>query len=117
MLRIMLKSKIHLAVVTQTELHYEGSISIDKAILKAVGILAGEKVEVLNLNNGERIETYAIAAAEGSGAICLNGPAARFACVGDKVIVLSYGFYEDKDAASIKPKIVYLDAKNRIKDK
>ena len=90
MQRQMLKSKIHRARVTGTELYYEGSISIDPVLLEAADILPGEKVEVLNLNNGSRIETYAIKGKKNSGEVCLNGPSARFACPGDEIIVLAY---------------------------
>ena len=91
MYRTMLKSKIHRAKVTGTKLYYEGSIAIDSLLLDAANILPGEKVEVLNLNNGARLETYAIVGKKGSGEICLNGPSARFACEGDEVIILAYG--------------------------
>jgi len=115
MLRIMLKSKIHRARVTEANLYYEGSITIDSRLMQAADILPGEKVEVLNLNTGQRLETYAIKGKAGSGVICLNGPAARGACAGDEVIILAYGIAEDKDASSFKAKIVKLDGKNRIK--
>ena len=116
MLRTMLKSKIHRALVTEANLYYEGSITIDKNLMQAANILEHEKVEVLNLNNGQRIETYAICGKEGSGIICLNGPAARGACPQDPVVILSYVAIEDKKAKSIKPKIIKVDGKNRIKD-
>ena len=114
MLRTILKSKIHQATVTQAELRYEGSITVDSAILAAADICVHEKVEVLNLNNGQRIETYAIAGEKNSGVICLNGPAARFACIGDEVIILCYAILEDKDVSSLKAKIVYLNKDNKI---
>ncbi|PIQ88317.1 MAG: aspartate 1-decarboxylase [Candidatus Omnitrophica bacterium CG11_big_fil_rev_8_21_14_0_20_42_13] len=114
MFRTMLKSKIHKAQVTQAELQYEGSITIDNVILKAADIYPHEKVEVLNLNNGQRIETYAIVGKENSGIICLNGPAARFACVGDEVIILGYVNVSESDAKALKPKIVYLNKSNKI---
>jgi aspartate 1-decarboxylase len=116
MLRIICKSKIHRAKITEANLHYEGSITIDEKLLKAADILVGEKVEVLNLNNGSRIETYAIQGKSGSGEICLNGPAARFGCVGDEVIILAYCMVDDKEAVSLKAKIIYVDERNRIKD-
>jgi len=115
MLITFLKSKIAHATITEAELYYEGSITIDKDLLNAAGIVAGEKVEVLNINTGSRIETYAIAGKPGSGVICLNGPAARSGAVGDKVIVLSYGIIEQNDAKNYKAKIVFLDDKNRIR--
>jgi aspartate 1-decarboxylase len=112
----MLKSKIHRARVTEANLYYEGSITIDSNLMKAADILEGEKVEVLNLNNGHRLETYAIKGEAGSGVVCLNGPAARGACPGDLVIVLTYVFLEDKEAQNIEAKIVNVDERNRIKN-
>ena len=109
------KSKIAHATITEAELYYEGSITVDESILEAVGIIAGEKVEILNLNNGTRIETYTIAGKSGSGAICLNGPAARSGVVGDKVIILSYALVDAKEAKGTKTKVVYLDEKNKIR--
>lgn len=111
----VLKSKIHHARVTQAELHYQGSITIPMDVLCAADIREGEKVEVLNLHNGSRIETYTIAGEQGSGVICLNGPAARSGIVGDPLIILSYGMVENSDKA-YRPKIVYLDDQNKIKD-
>ena len=116
MMRTMLKSKIHRATVTQSNLYYEGSITIDGKLLKAADILPGEKVEVLNINNGIRLETYAIAGKKSSGIICMNGAAARGACVGDQVIILTYASIEDAQARSVKPKIVKVNGRNRIKD-
>jgi aspartate 1-decarboxylase len=116
MLRNILKSKIHRARITEANLYYEGSITIDEKLMEAVGIIEGEKVEVLNLNNGLRLETYAIKAKKDSGVICLNGPAARGACVGDEVIILSYALADDKEAEKIKPKVIAVDGRNRIKD-
>ena len=116
MLRTFLKSKIHRAHVTEANLYYEGSITVDENLMKAADILAGEKVEVLNLNNGQRIETYAIKGKPGSGVICLNGPAARGSCVGDEVIIVSYVLVDEKEAKNIKTNIVKVDGKNRIKD-
>jgi len=116
MLRQMLKSKIHRASVTEASLYYEGSITIDTELMQAADILENEKVEVLNLNNGQRLETYAIYGKAGSGIICLNGPAARGACVGDQVVIVSYIIAEDKEAKGVTPKIIKVDGKNRIKD-
>ena len=116
MLRTILKSKIHRACVTETDLYYEGSVTIDAILMEKADIIAHEKVEVLNLNNGLRLETYAIAGERNSGAICLNGPAARGACVGDKVIILSYAILDDKDAKIMKPKVTTVDEQNRVKD-
>ncbi len=115
MLITFCKSKIAHGTVTESQLYYEGSITIDESLLKAVHILPGEKVEVLNVNNGSRIETYAIAGKAGSGHICLNGPAARCGFVGDNVIILSYALLEPKEAKDFKTKIIYLDEKNRIR--
>lgn len=112
MLRTMLKSKIHRASVTEANLYYEGSITIDASLMKKADILENEKVEVLNLNNGQRLETYAISGKAGSGIICLNGPAARGACVGDQVIIVSYVTLEDKDARILTPKIVKVSGAN-----
>jgi len=116
MLRTILKSKIHRATVTEADLHYEGSITIDSELMKAADILEYEKVEVLNLNNGLRLATYAIRGRAGSGVICLNGPAARGACLGDTVIILTYVNADKQEAKKIKPKIIKVDGKNRIKD-
>jgi aspartate 1-decarboxylase len=116
MLRTVLKSKIHRAKVTEANLYYEGSITIDAALMKAADILEGEKVEVLNLNNGARLETYAITGKAKSGVICLNGPAARGACAGDVVIVVSYVFADEREVKTIKPRIIKVDERNRIED-
>jgi len=116
MLRTILKSKIHRARVTEANLYYEGSITIDAELLDKADISQWEKVEVLNLNNGHRIETYAIRGKRASGVICLNGPSARGACVGDEVIILSYVLADGEEAKSIKPKIITINARNRIKD-
>ena len=113
-LRTMLKSKIHRAKVTEANLYYEGSITIDSKLMKATDIIEGEKVEVLNLNNGHRLETYAIKGKP--GVICLNGPAARGSCPGDLVIIVSYVLSDEKEAKSIKPKIIKVDERNRIKN-
>ncbi len=110
------KSKLAHGRITEAQLYYEGSITIDEKLLKAAQIVPGEKVEVLNINNGSRLETYAIAAKAGSGEICLNGPAARLGCIGDQVIILSYALIHVKDAKRYKTKIVYLDDNNKIKD-
>ena len=113
MLRTILKSKIHRAKVTEANLYYEGSITIDATLLVKADILEGEKVEVLNLNNGHRLETYAIKGKADSGVVCLNGPAARGACVGDLVVILSYVLADDKEAAAVKPKIIKVDERNK----
>lgn len=116
MLRTILKSKIHRARVTEANLYYAGSITMDEKLMKAADIIEGEKVEVLNLNNGHRLETYAIKGKSGAGVICLNGPAARGACVGDEVVIVSYVLVDDQEVKTIKPKIVTVDERNRIKD-
>lgn len=115
MLIEMMKSKIGHARVTAAELHYEGSITIDSNVIKAAGILPGEKVHVLNVNNGARLETYVIAGRPGSGEICLNGPAARQGYVGDTLVIISYCVCTPEEARQLKPTVVYLDPKNRIK--
>lgn len=109
------KSKIAHATVTEAELHYEGSITIDATLLKSVGLIPGERVEVLNINNGSRFDTYVIGGKAGSGVICLNGPAARLGVVGDRVIILSYAYMTPKEAKTAKLRTVHVDAKNRIK--
>ncbi|MFA4932840.1 MAG: aspartate 1-decarboxylase [Candidatus Omnitrophota bacterium] len=116
MFRTMLKSKIHRATVTEANLYYEGSITLDEDLIRAADILENEKVEVLNLNNGLRLETYVIKGQAGSGVVCLNGPAARGACPGDQVIIVSYVLLEDKEARTINPKVVKVNAKNQIKN-
>jgi aspartate 1-decarboxylase len=114
MIRTILKSKIHRAHVTEANLFYEGSITIDRKLMQAADIIQYEKVEVLNLNNGHRLETYAIAGKPGSGVICLNGPAARGAHVKDEIIIVSYTQAEDKYVSKLKPSIIKVDGKNRI---
>jgi aspartate 1-decarboxylase len=109
------KSKIHKATITQARLDYEGSITIDSKIMNKAGIIPFEKVQVVNLNNGERFETYVIQGRAGSGTICLNGPAARLGQVKDQVIIIAYACLTEAEAKKIKPKLVYLDSKNRIR--
>lgn len=113
MQRIMKKSKIHMATITGLELYYEGSVTIDRDLLEMADMLPGEQVQIVNLNNGGRFVTYTIAGERGSGAIELNGPAARLAAVGDKVIIISYGHYEDSEAKALEPIVVFLDEENR----
>jgi len=115
MLRQVLRSKIHNAKITKKELYYEGSIGIDKVLLLKSDILPGEKVQVLNFNNGARFETYVIEEKENSGEIALYGPAARQAELGDKVCIISYGLAEDGEVKSIKPEVILLDDNNKIK--
>jgi len=114
MLRTLCKSKINRAIVTATELNYDGSITLDSALLEAARILPYERVQVLNLNNGERLETYVIPGPENSGMVCLNGPAARCGEVGDIVTIISYGLVEEAESGTWKPIIVQVDEKNRI---
>ena len=113
MLRLMLKSKIHGAVVTDKQLRYDGSITLDENLLKATNMLPGEQVQVLNLNNGMRFLTYTIVAPAGSGTVMLNGPAARLGEVGDTVLVLSYGIYDDAEAAHLEPIIIRVGERNQ----
>lgn len=112
----LFKSKLHRATVTDANLNYVGSITIDATLLKQANILPGEKVHVVNINNGERFETYTIEGEAGSGAICLNGAAARLAQVGDKVIIIAYALMDEKEAANFKPNVVLLDEHNHIVD-
>ena len=117
MLRSVLKSKIHQVTVTEANLRYEGSVTIDEELLKAADIIPGEKVHLLNLNNGSRIETYCVPGLPGSGTICMNGAAARSAQVGDQLLILSYGLAEEEEARTVVPKIVFVDSSNRIREK
>ncbi len=110
----VLKSKIHRAKVTQAELHYVGSIAIDEDLIEAANLIEGEKVTVVNINNGERLETYVIKGERGSGMICLNGPAARKAQVGDIVIIISYASMKFEKAKSFKPTIIFPTPENRL---
>ena len=109
------KAKISNARVSAAELYYEGSITIDEDIIQAVGILPGEKVEIFNVNNGARLETYVIAGKPGSGQFCLNGPAARMGYVGDKLIIVSYALVTPDEAKAMKIRTVYLTDDNKIK--
>lgn len=114
MLLHMLKGKIHRAVVRQAELSYVGSITVDEELLEASGILEYEKVLVVDVDNGQRFETYTIAGERGSGIICLNGAAARCAQTGDKIIIMSFCEADEKEAVSHKPSVVFVDENNRI---
>ena len=116
-LRQMMKSKIHRATVTEANLQYEGSITIDADLLRAADILPGERIQVVNLNNGSRIETYCVAGLSGSGTVCMNGGAARWAQVGDTVILISYGLVDDRETETLNPKVVFVDESNRIREK
>lgn len=115
MILTMMKSKIHRATVTQCDLEYEGSITIDADLVEAAGLLPNEQVDVLNINNGERLTTYVLLGKRGSGEIGLNGAAARRAQAGDLVIICAYGQMAQEEAARFNPKVVFVDAQNKIK--
>ena len=110
----LLKSKIHRVKITQAELHYVGSITIDEDLMDAADIIENEKVQVVNINNGERLETYVIKGERGSGDICLNGPAARKAQVGDVVIIISYCAMSKEEAKEYEPIVVFPNDQNKI---
>ena len=112
----MLKSKIHMATLTGTELYYTGSICIDQDLLDASGILAGEQVHVVNANNGSRLVTYTISGKRGTGIVELNGPAARLGMVGDKVVIITYAQMSDTEACAYKPKIIHVTEKNAVRE-
>ncbi|WP_428667470.1 aspartate 1-decarboxylase [Runella sp.] len=114
MLLTLFKSKIHRVKVTQAELNYVGSITIDEDLMDAAGILENEQVHIVNNNNGERLITYVITGERGTGIICLNGAAARKAQVGDVVIIISYGVMTEEEAKTFKPKIVFPDDNNKL---
>lgn len=114
MQRFMCKSKIHRATVTDANLNYVGSITIDEDLLEAADLLPYEKVQIVNNNNGNRFETYIITGKRGTGTICLNGAAARLVQPGDIIIIIAYAQVEEKELAAFKPKIVLVDEKNRI---
>ena len=111
-MRTMLKSKIHRATVTEADIQYEGSITIDKGLMEAADILPYEQVHVLDVDNGSRLETYVIEGERGSGVICINGAAARLVSVGDKVIIISYQSVSEADATDVDPKLVFVDSRN-----
>ena len=108
----VIKSKIHRVTVTQADLHYVGSITIDEALLEAANIIEGEKVQIMDIDNGERFETYVIAGQRGSGMICLNGAAARCVSVGDKVIIMCYALMTPEEADANPPRVVFVDDDN-----
>lgn len=114
MFRTMFKSKIHRATVTEANLNYVGSITIDSLLMEAADLLPNEKVQVVNNNNGARLETYVIEGEPGSGVICLNGAAARLVQPGDSVIIISYAMVTDEEARTLKPKVVYVNERNQI---
>lgn len=113
----MLKGKIHRATVTQAELNYVGSITVDEELLEAAGILEYEKVQIVDVDNGSRFETYTICGERGSGMICLNGAAARCVSVGDKIIIMAYANLDAEEAKNHKPSVVFVDERNRISRK
>ena len=110
----ILKSKIHRAVITEANLNYVGSLTIDEGLMEAANLIENEKIQVVNVNNGERIETYIIKGKRGSGVICLNGPAARKGAVGDVVVIISYAQMEFQAAKSFKPTIVFPKEGNKL---
>lgn len=114
MLIEVFRSKIHRARVTQAELHYVGSITIDEALMEAADLMENDKVQVVNVNNGERLETYVIKGERNSGTICLNGPAARRVSVGDVVIIIAYGHMTREETKNHKPIMVFPDENNRL---
>lgn len=114
MLKIMLKSKIHLATVTETNIYYEGSITIDKELMEKADLLPYEQVEIYNVNNGLRFTTYVIEGKKGSRTVCLNGAAARLASTGDRIIIASYAILNENDAKKVSPVIVSLNERNEV---
>jgi aspartate 1-decarboxylase len=110
----VLKSKIHRVHITQAELHYVGSITIDEALMEAANLIENEKVQIVNINNGERLETYVIKGERGTGTVCMNGPAARKVQVGDVVIVISYATMDFERAKTFKPTIIFPDQHNKL---
>lgn len=110
----MLKSKIHRATVTQADLHYVGSVTIDSTLMEAANLWEGEKVDIVDIDNGARLSTYCIAGEPGSGIISINGAAARLISPGDLVIIIGYGLMDEEEARSYQPNIVFVDGQNRI---
>jgi aspartate 1-decarboxylase len=115
MLRTMLKGKIHRATVTEADLHYEGSVTIDRSLMDAAGIVEYEQVHIYDVDNGNRFSTYAIPGEPGSGVLCLNGAAARKVSKGDIVIIACYASCDEEEMAGFRPRLVYVDERNRIK--
>lgn len=116
MRRMMCKSKIHRATVTDANLAYEGSITLDPVLMRAAALLPYEQVHVVDIDNGARFETYVIEGAEGSGDVVLNGAAARLVQPGDKVIIMSYALYEEAELDDFQPRVVFVDGENRIRE-
>jgi len=115
MQRIMCKSKIHRVHITQAELHYEGSLTLDTTLMDAAGMIPYERVQIVNVNNGSRFETYLIPGKRNSGVVCLNGAAARLGAVGDQVIIISYALYNEEELKKFKPAKIFVDKNNKIK--
>ncbi len=115
MLRTMMKAKIHRATVTDSNLDYQGSITIDESLLEKTGIIPYEQVDIYNITNGERFTTYAITGPRDSGTICINGAAAHKAKKGDLVIIVSYGVFDEKELREFQPNVAFVDERNRIK--
>ncbi len=114
MLLTIMKGKLHRAAVTQAELHYVGSVTIDEGLLEQSGILSGERVQIVDIDNGERLETYTIAGRRGSGVICINGAAARRVQVGDRVIIIAYALMDEAEARTFRPRVLVLDERNAV---
>ena len=114
MQRHLMKSKIHRATITSADLHYEGSLTVDQDLLDAADLQNYEEIQVVNVNNGARFTTYVIPGPRGSGVIQLNGAAARLGMAGDLVILISYGMFDEREAATFTPRVVFVDAQNRI---
>lgn len=114
MMREMCKSKVHRATITEADLNYEGSLTLDRDLMDAADLLEFEKIQVVNINNGSRLETYIIEGERGSGTVCLNGAAARLGAVGDKVILISYAAMDEKEARDLTARVVMVDESNRI---
>ncbi|MBI4313958.1 MAG: aspartate 1-decarboxylase [Candidatus Omnitrophica bacterium] len=115
MLREMYKSKIHRATVTEANLQYQGSITLDKKLMDAADLLPNEKVQVVNLHNGTRIETYCFEGKPGTGVVCMNGAAARWAQVGDEIIIIAYALMDTAEAKKHKPRVLFVDRNNRLR--
>ncbi|MEV5379884.1 aspartate 1-decarboxylase [Streptosporangium nondiastaticum] len=113
MRRIMLKSKIHRATVTEADLNYIGSLTLDPVLMEQADLLPGEQIHIVDVNNGSRLETYVIEGERGSGVVCINGAAARLVAPGDIVIIIAYASVEDGEAADVKPRVVFVDENNK----
>ena len=114
MRRHLMKSKIHRATITSADLHYEGSLTLDEELLDAADLVAFEEIQIVNVNNGARFSTYVIPGPRGSGVVQLNGAAARLGVPGDLVILMSYGEFDEKEVAQFRPRVVFVDERNRI---